>query len=154
MKISIASGKGGTGKTTLSTNLSTYLSEDFETVLADLDVEEPNSGLFIQGDLIYSEEKFKMTPNWQKQDCTLCGLCQEVCNFNAVIQLGKQIMVFPQLCHGCYACSELCPTSSLPMIKQKMGKLSHYRKGKLNFIESRLDVGEEQASCALGCYYE
>ncbi len=145
MKISIASGKGGTGKTTLSTNLSTYLAEDFETVLADLDVEEPNSGLFIQGELISSEEKFKMTPNWQEQNCTLCGLCQEVCNFNAVIQLGQQIMVFSQLCHGCYACSELCPTSSLPMIKQKMGQLSHYRKGKLNFIESRLDVGEEQA---------
>ena len=145
MKISIASGKGGTGKTTLSTNLSTYLSEDFETVLADLDVEEPNSGLFIQGDLVSTEDKFKMIPKWQEQNCTLCGLCQEVCNFNAVIQLGQEIMVFPQLCHGCYACSELCPTNSLPMIKQKMGKLSLYRKGKLNFVESRLDVGEEQA---------
>ncbi|MEA1878837.1 MAG: ATP-binding protein [Bacteroidota bacterium] len=145
MRISIASGKGGTGKTTLSTNLSAFLAERAEVVLADLDVEEPNSGLFIRGELIDTEQKYKMVPEWKKEACTLCGLCQEVCNFNAVIRLVDQILVFPQLCHGCYACSELCPTSSLPMIPQKMGQLSLYKRGKLNFVESRLDVGEEQA---------
>jgi len=145
MNISIASGKGGTGKTTLSTNLSAYLAEGAEVVLADLDVEEPNSGLFIRGELIDSEHKYKMVPEWKEEGCTLCGLCQEVCNFNAVIRLGTQILVFPQLCHGCYACSELCPVSSLPMISQKMGQLSLYKRGNLNFVESRLDVGEEQA---------
>jgi len=145
MKIAIASGKGGTGKTTLSTNLASFLAEKDDVVLTDLDVEEPNSGLFIKADLVHEEDKFKMVPEWKEDECILCGNCQKVCNFNAVIQLGEMIMVFPELCHGCYACSELCPTSSLPMIPKKMGELKHFQKGSLSFIESRLDIGEEQA---------
>ncbi len=145
MKIAIASGKGGTGKTTLSTNLASFLAEEDEVVLTDLDVEEPNSGLFIKADLVHKEDKFKMIPEWKEDECILCGNCQKVCNFHAVIQLGEMIMVFPELCHGCYACSELCPTSSLPMIPKKMGELKRFQKGNLSFIESRLDIGEEQA---------
>ena len=145
MKIAIASGKGGTGKTTLSTNLAAFLSETTPTVLCDLDVEEPNSGLFIKGGLVKQEDKFKMVPQWSEDECILCGNCQKVCNFHAVIQLGEMIMVFPELCHGCYACSELCPTSSLPMIPKKMGELKQFQTENLNFIESRLDIGEEQA---------
>ena len=145
MKIAIASGKGGTGKTTISTNLAAYLSESSRIVLADLDVEEPNSGLFIKGELIYQEDKYKMVPEWQKETCELCGNCQTVCNFNAVLKMGNTIMVFPELCHGCYACSELCTTNSLPMKPGKMGELRVYRKGDLDFIESRLIIGEEQA---------
>jgi len=145
MKIAIASGKGGTGKTTLSTNLANYLAEMGVVVLTDLDVEEPNSGLFIKATLVHQEAKFKMVPEWIADKCTLCGICQKVCNFHAVIQLGKMIMVFPELCHGCYACSELCPESTLPMIPKKMGELKHFKKDKLNFVESRLLIGEEQA---------
>ncbi|MCD4697553.1 MAG: ATP-binding protein [Bacteroidales bacterium] len=149
MKIAIASGKGGTGKTTLSTNLASYLAEKEKVVLTDLDVEEPNSGLFILRShpvtAIVEEDKFKMVPEWIEDKCTLCGICQKVCNFHAVIQLGKMIMVFPELCHGCYACSELCPESTLPMIPKKMGKLRHFEQDNLNFVESRLDIGEEQA---------
>ncbi|MCK4541581.1 MAG: ATP-binding protein [Spirochaetales bacterium] len=145
MKIAIASGKGGTGKTTLSTNLASYIAESRDCVLADLDVEEPNSGLFIKGELIHVEDKFKMIPEWNRETCELCGNCQKVCNFNAVLKMGKMIMVFPELCHGCYACSELCPTGSLPMKFKKMGELKSYRTGNLHFIESRLIIGEEQA---------
>ena len=145
MKIAIASGKGGTGKTTLSVNLSAYLAEKEEVVLSDLDVEEPNSGLFIKARVLHEEDKYKMVPEWKKDQCTLCGICQEVCNFHAVIQLGEMIMVFPELCHGCYACSELCPADTLPMVPKKMGVLKHLRNDKLSFIESRLDIGEEQA---------
>ena len=145
MRIAIASGKGGTGKTTLSTNLAAYLSEDTEVVLVDLDVEEPNSGLFIKGELIYEEDKFKMIPEWMEDQCTLCGNCQDVCNFHAVIKLGTEVMIFPELCHSCYACSELCPTNALSMISKKMGVLKYFQQGNLNFIESRLDIGEEQA---------
>ncbi len=145
MKIAIASGKGGTGKTTLSTNLTALFAESETIVLTDLDVEEPNSGLFIKGELVKEEIKYKMIPEWKEDTCTLCGECQKNCNFHAVIQLGPQILVFPELCHSCYACSELCPTASLPMIKQRMGQLKQYKNGNISFIESRLDIGQEQA---------
>ncbi len=145
MNIAIASGKGGTGKTTLSTNLAALIAESQKVVLSDLDVEEPNSGLFIKAELVHEENKFKMIPEWVEDKCTLCGICQDVCNFHAVIQLGTKIMVFPELCHSCYACSELCPTEALPMIPKKMGELKHFNQGNLSFIESRLDIGEEQA---------
>jgi len=145
MNITIASGKGGTGKTTVSTNLASLLSETTAVVLADLDVEEPNSGLFLSGEKVHEEDKFKMIPEWKKEECFLCGNCQKVCNFNAVMKLADIIMVFPELCHGCYACSELCPTKSLPMEPRKMGELKHLNTGKLDFVESRLIIGEEQA---------
>lgn len=145
MKIAIASGKGGTGKTTVSSNLAVYLSETKSVVLSDLDVEEPNSGLFIQGELFHSEDKYKMIPAWEEDTCSLCGNCQKVCNYHAIIQLGSQILVFPELCHSCFACSELCPTGSLPMQKQKMGELKHYQQGSFNFVESRITIGEEQS---------
>lgn len=145
MKIAIASGKGGTGKTTLSTNLGSFLAEKHNVVLVDLDVEEPNSGLFLKSTLIEKYDKFRMVPEWDLTNCTLCGNCQKVCNFHAVITLKTKVMVFPQLCHGCYACSELCPNNSLPMRPEKMGELKHFKVGKLNFVESRLDIGQEQA---------
>lgn len=145
MKIAIASGKGGTGKTTLATNLASFIAEEDKVVLVDLDVEEPNSGLFIKGELFFQTDKFKMVPHWEKENCILCGNCQKVCNFNAIIKLPDQVMVFSKLCHSCYACSELCPTKSLPMQPEKIGALKHVKINNLNFVESKLDVGQEQA---------
>ncbi|MEA3451355.1 MAG: ATP-binding protein [Bacteroidota bacterium] len=143
MKIAIASGKGGTGKTTLSTNLALYLSQKQKVLLADLDVEEPNSGLFISGELVEEEIKYNMVPQWNPDSCKLCGECQDNCVYNAVVKIGSQIMVYPQLCHSCYACSELCPTNSLPMVKNRMGVLKYLKNQNLHFIESRLDIGQE-----------
>ncbi|OYT12524.1 MAG: ATPase [Bacteroidetes bacterium 4572_112] len=145
MKIAIASGKGGTGKTTLSTNLASFLAESNNVVLTDLDVEEPNSGLFLKSELLHQEDKHKMIPVWDSTACTLCGNCQQVCNYHAVLRILDDIMVFPELCHSCYACSELCPTNSLPMQAKKMGELRHFKTPKFDFIESRLIIGEEQA---------
>lgn len=145
MKIAIASGKGGTGKTTLSTNLATFLGESQNTVLVDLDVEEPNSNLFLQGELLRKEDKMKMIPRWDSTSCTLCGECVENCNFNALLCIANEILVFPNLCHSCYACSELCSLGSLPMEPQKMGELSHFLAGDIEFVEGRLNIGEEQA---------
>lgn len=145
MKISIASGKGGTGKTTLASNLAVYLSEYQNVVLADLDVEEPNSGIFIGGKKVAEEIFNTMIPEWQQDACTLCDRCREVCNFNAITRIADQILVFPQLCHSCYACSELCPTDALPMKAKRSGMIRHFSRDSLDFIEGILDIGEEQA---------
>jgi len=144
-KIAIASGKGGTGKTTLSTNLAAFIAEKQEVVLVDLDAEEPNSGLFIRGEFACQKEVFKDIPQWDEKKCSLCGQCAKVCSFHAVIQLGPSIMVFPELCHSCFACSELCPDNALPMVQKRIGMIRESHGGKLHFVESRLDIGEEQA---------
>lgn len=149
MKIAIASGKGGTGKTTLSTNLAAFIAEREAVVLADLDVEEPNSGLFFRAEPVHQEVNYKAIPRWDESKCTLCGICTKVCNYHAVIRLGPSIVVFPELCHSCYACSELCPEAALPMVQKRTGILSEFRTGNLHFIESRLDIGEEQAVPAI-----
>ena len=145
MQITIASGKGGTGKTTLATGLARYLSESGKVILADLDVEEPNAGLFISGERIHRENTYRMVPEWLSHKCKLSGNCQEVCNFNAIMQLHTQILVFPELCHSCHACAGLCPSAALKMIPMKTGELTHSRNNNLDFIEGRMDVGQEQA---------
>jgi MinD superfamily P-loop ATPase len=144
LKIAVASGKGGTGKTTLATNLAHFLGHSYRITLADLDVEEPNSRLFLTGEPVNEKEVVKMVPEWVAEKCLLCGDCQKRCNFNAVIQLNTIILVFPELCHSCYACSELCPVSALPMKPQKIGTLEHVKNKILDVIEGRLDIGQEQ----------
>lgn len=145
LKISIASGKGGTGKTTVSVNLAALLSETENVMLCDLDVEEPDSGLFLQPQPIEQIITQRYTPQWDEEKCTLCGECQKNCNFNAVIRVMDQIMVFTELCHGCYACSELCPVNALPMVNSPMGKITTGKHDNLIFTEARLNVGVEQA---------
>jgi len=146
MKITFASGKGGTGKTTISTNLTSYLASMGESVvLADLDVEEPNSALFIKSTLKKTEISNKMIPKWEEVDCALCGKCAEVCNFNAIVAMPEEILVFPELCHSCYACSELCPTNSLPMIPSRIGEIKEFKADGFSLVEGRLDLGQEMA---------
>lgn len=146
MKITIASGKGGTGKTTVSTNLSAYLASlGKSVVLADLDVEEPNSGLFVHGENKFTIVANKMVPRWESKNCTYCGDCADVCNFNAIVALSDEIIIHPELCHSCYACSELCPTNSLPMKPERIGEIKIYETKNFDFIEGRLDLGQEMA---------
>ena len=152
MQIAIASGKGGTGKTTLAVNLSVLLAEKFagsrqKVLLIDMDVEEPNSGLFIKGKLQQQEVKYRLVPEWDEDKCTFCKRCANVCEFNAIAFLGVSVLVFPELCHSCYACSDLCPEDALPMVQHRMGETKIFSlNNHLQFIESRLDIGVEQAT--------
>ncbi len=158
MDVAIASGKGGTGKTTVAVNLASYICNCFskqvnnEVVLVDLDVEEPNSGIFLNAKEISRKDMFRKVPQWDKDKCIPCGKCNEVCNFNAIARLPETIMVFSELCHSCYACSELCPEGALPMVEKKMGELKHFESknysffnNNMSFVESRLDIGEISA---------
>jgi MinD superfamily P-loop ATPase len=154
MNIAIASGKGGTGKTTLAVNLAAFLHEQVHsgspaTVLTDLDVEEPNSGLFLNLDPVFREEQVRPVPQWDEGKCTLCGLCRKVCQFNAIVQMPSGILVFPELCHSCHACSELCPENALPMVDRPIGVLKHYdildTGARFHFVESILNIGEPSA---------
>lgn len=145
LKIAIASGKGGTGKTMVSTNLAAYLSQNQSVLLVDLDVEEPNDFIFIHGTTESITDQYKMIPEWIEDKCTFCGTCGKSCKYHAIVQLGAFIVVFNELCHSCYACSELCEENALPMHKHKIGEIKKITVGNLTFIESRLNVGEEQS---------
>lgn len=145
LKIAIASGKGGTGKTLVATNLASLMSRSQDVLLVDLDVEEPNDFVFITGEETNLAKQYKMIPEWMESQCTLCGICGSVCNYHAIIQIGTFIAVFKELCHSCYACAELCPAQALSMLPHKIGETKTIQTGNLTFIESRLEVGEEQA---------
>lgn len=147
MKIAVASGKGGTGKTTLSVNLAKLMAENNKQkiFLTDLDVEEPNTGIFLKSKLIEKRNVFRMVPEWNKDLCIFCGTCKKVCNYHAIAELPNQILVFQELCHSCYACSELCSEKALPMKKINMGIIKHFHEDNFHHIESTLNIGEPSA---------
>lgn len=145
MKIAIASGKGGTGKTTLAVNLTSLLRNEMpgeQVALVDLDVEEPNSGLFFNQPADSGNVLSRIIPEWDKDKCTLCGECKAICNFNAITQLPNQLLIFPELCHSCFACIDLCPENALQPKQREIGTLNHYQDNGLDLIESKLHIGE------------
>ena len=144
-RIAIASGKGGTGKTLLSTNLAACISRSYQTLLVDLDVEEPDDFLFIGGVLQKSLVQYKFIPDWNEKQCTFCDSCSDHCRFHAILRLGESIVVFSELCHSCFSCSELCPSGAIRMKPHKIGETREFVTGNLRFIHSCLEIGEEQA---------
>ncbi|MDX9928596.1 MAG: ATP-binding protein [Bacteroidales bacterium] len=145
LKIAIASGKGGTGKTLVAVNLASLLSQTREILLVDLDVEEPNDAIFIDGTEGQVYEKQRLIPKWDESRCIICDICSDACKYHAVVRLGDIIAVFDKMCHSCHACSELCPQQALPMTEHRIGEVRQISSGNLTLIEGRLDTGEEQA---------
>ena len=148
MMISIASGKGGTGKTTVATNLALFLSgqKAQQVQFLDCDVEEPNAHVFLEPDLEESRPVSIAVPNVDLRKCTLCRKCAEVCAYNAIVVLKKDVLTFPELCHGCGGCSLLCPEQAISERERQIGVLEQGRAGSLRFVRGRLNIGEPMAT--------
>jgi MinD superfamily P-loop ATPase len=146
MRIAIASGKGGTGKTTVATNLAVVLNDmGYNVTYADCDVEEPNGHLFLTPDPENRTEVSVMVPVVSDAGCSLCGICAEVCEFNALAVLGTKVLPFPSLCHSCGACITLCPEGALDEGTRLVGFIRTGESRGLSFVGGCLSVGEAQA---------
>ncbi|MEJ2070010.1 MAG: ATP-binding protein [Syntrophobacterales bacterium] len=143
MIITIASGKGGTGKTTLATNLAAAVDEPVQ--LLDCDVEEPNAHLFLNPEIQQSFEVNLEVPEIDLQKCTYCGKCQEVCQFNAIGILPDTALTFPELCHSCGGCFLICPEDAVLSRHRTVGMLEIGTRNHIRFIHGRLRVGEAMA---------
>ncbi len=140
MIISIASGKGGTGKTTVATNLA--LSLEFDVQILDCDVEEPNAHLFLHPDIKDVKSVTVPVPEVDKEKCNLCGKCAEICRFKAIIMIGKTILTFPEMCHGCGGCMEICPVKAVSETGRELGVIEIGFRDGLDFAHGRLRIGE------------
>jgi MinD superfamily P-loop ATPase len=154
MRIAIASGKGGTGKTTIATSLALSLVEPWEQdwpapmapLFLDCDVEAPNAHLFLKPAFEQRQEIGILIPEVDEKACTHCGKCAEVCQYHAIAVLGKKTLVFPQLCHGCGSCTYICPEGA---ISEKLDVLGCLERGPtpagVDFARGILNIGEPMA---------
>ena len=145
MIISIASGKGGTGKTTVAVNLALSLPK--ETVqLIDCDVEEPNSHLFLKPSIHQVTSMGIPVPRIDESKCTYCGKCAQVCEYHAIAVILKNVLVFDELCHGCGACSYLCPEKTIFEVEREIGIIQEGSSDGILFVNGILNIGEPMAS--------
>ena len=145
MIVSVASGKGGTGKTLVATNLALALSDKVRVQLLDCDVEEPNDNVFLNFHMNNGQLIYILIPKINEDKCTYCGKCAEVCAYNAIAVLPKKVLVFPELCHGCGACSYLCPESAITEEGRQIGVLEKGNSGNLELVQGKLNIGEPMA---------
>jgi MinD superfamily P-loop ATPase len=145
MIISVASGKGGTGKTTIAVNLALSLSKG-TVQLIDCDVEEPNSHLFLNPTLNEVTSVGIPVPRIDETKCTYCGRCAQVCEYHAIAVILKTILIFDELCHGCGACSYLCPEKAIFEVEREIGIVQEGSTNGIFFVNGVLNVGEPMAS--------
>jgi MinD superfamily P-loop ATPase len=146
MIISIASGKGGTGKTLVATSLALSLKEKERVQLLDCDVEEPNCYILLKPSLSDCEKALIPVPEINEERCTGCGKCAEVCAYHALAVIMKQVLVFPNLCHGCGACSYLCPEKAIMEKETGIGVVERGTTNGIDFIQGKLNTGEAMAT--------
>jgi len=145
MIISVASGKGGTGKTLVATSLALSLKDRSRVQLLDCDVEEPNDHVFLRPEITSREAVSILVPEVDEEKCTYCGKCAQVCTYNAIAVLGNHVLPFPQLCHGCGACSYLCPEGAISEQSRETGVVERGHSNGLGFVHGKLTVGEAMA---------
>jgi MinD superfamily P-loop ATPase len=141
--VAIASGKGGTGKTTLAVNLA--LSFERPVQLLDCDVEAPNAHLFLRPEIVGSESAGIPVPRVDAERCSLCGDCTELCRYNAIAVLRTGVMVFAELCHGCGGCALVCPERAITEELRAIGAVEWGKRGRVELVTGRLNIGEAQA---------
>ena len=142
MIISIASGKGGTGKTTIATNLALSLGE---AQLIDCDVEEPNANIFLNAKINEHEDISVSIPEIDKTKCDFCGKCSDFCAYNALAVVPSDVLVFPELCHSCGGCELVCPQDAVSWRERVVGRVEHGMADSIDFYHGLLNVGEIQA---------
>ncbi|NWG04349.1 MAG: P-loop NTPase [Syntrophaceae bacterium] len=145
MIISIASGKGGTGKTTIAVNLALSLLKG-NAQLIDCDVEEPNSHIFLSPSIHQVTSVGMRVPRIDESKCTYCGKCAQVCEYHAIAVILKNVLVFDELCHGCGACSYLCPEKAIFEVEREIGIIQEGSSNGIPFVNGVLNVGEPMAS--------
>jgi MinD superfamily P-loop ATPase len=143
MRISVASGKGGTGKTTVSVNLARVFNAP--VVLADCDVEEPNAHLFLKTENLKEEIISVLVPAVEEKLCNSCGDCAKICEFSAIVTFGTPPLIFPEMCHACGGCAKVCPTGAIIEQEHRIGVVETARDGNIKLITGRLDVGVAMA---------
>ena len=142
MIISVASGKGGTGKTTVSTNLVLSIGK---VQFFDCDVEEPNANIFINAKIKEREDVTISIPEIDKEKCDYCGKCSEFCAYNALAIVPNNILVFAELCHSCGGCEIVCPKGAVNWDERTIGIIEHGQRKNIDFYHGLLNVGESQA---------
>jgi MinD superfamily P-loop ATPase len=150
MIIAIASGKGGTGKTTVATNLAHLAAQSGRAVAyLDCDVEEPNGHIFLQPTIAEEQAIEKPTPEVDQARCAHCGACARACRFGAVASLPTQTIIFAELCHACGGCRLACPVEAIREVPRTIGKLRRGKSGRIHFVEGVLNVGEAMSPPAI-----
>jgi len=140
MIISIASGKGGTGKTTISTAI--CMAYDKDVTFLDCDVEEPNSHLFIQPELTIRKTATVKIPKVYEDVCSGCGKCKTACRFNAIIIMNRKAIIYPELCHSCGGCLIICPKNAITEMANPIGEIISGKIGDIHYYEGVLKISQ------------
>jgi MinD superfamily P-loop ATPase len=141
--LSVASGKGGVGKTTIAVLLAKMMADQgFATAYIDCDVEAPNGHLLLKPTIETHKTITRLIPESDTVNCTGCGACETVCEFGAIVSLPQGVQVFPNLCLSCGACVTACPNNALHEVPHVVGELETGKAGSLHFVQGRLRPGE------------
>ena len=144
MIIAVASGKGGTGKTTVAVNLARVCGTGI--VLLDCDVEEPNAHLFLKGEPCGAPETVSIpVPEVAEALCDGCGECSRFCEYKALAVLAKRVLVFAEMCHGCGGCLRVCPKGAIREVPKRIGVVETLKADAVTLVQGRLDVGVAMA---------